>query len=455
MPISSSRSTRLQLCGDDCSALPLADPRTVVAFKCLAGQTGCGTPNAGKCDAAPPVVLRHLTLSFGWHRLPHNRLVESSRTDGRAGIDAAMVKRLVATQFPLWGELPVTPVEVDGNDNRTYRLGQEMTVRLPTGEAYVAAVDKEHRWLSVLAPLLPVAIPISVAKGAPGEGYPFSWSIRRWLDGQTASRDRLNELSGLATSVAEFILALQHVDATGGPPAGAHTFYRGASLAHYDDETRRCLAMLDGRIDTKSAAAVWDAGMRALWHGPPVWFHGDIASGNLLVNDGRLAGVIDFGTSGVGDPACDLVIAWTLFLARQPEELPRCRSSGRRHLGTSPRLGAVESAYRPCPRNRHRPSGRRRQPPRHQRCRGRLRCRRLTIANVDRRSSTQRRPIQDQRSPSSDRIKSSPVLPERARPHAAFIAAAMTIRMRFGSWFSVAAPTPARVPSWCGLIGSG
>lgn len=243
----------------------------------------------------------------------HNRRMEGSRIDGRAGIDAALVERLVRTQFPRWAELPVTPVEVDGHDNRTYRLGQEMTVRLPTGEAYVAAVDKEHRWLSVLAPWLPVAIPISVAKGAPGEGYPFSWSIRRWLDGQTASRDRTDELSALATSVAEFILALQHIDATDGPPAGAHTFYRGASLAHYDGETRRCLAVLDGRIDTKSAAAVWEAGMRAIWHGPPVWFHGDIASGNLLVNATRLAGVIDFGTAGVGDPACDLVIAWTLF----------------------------------------------------------------------------------------------------------------------------------------------
>ncbi len=250
---------------------------------------------------------------------PHHCLVESSHIDGRAGIDAALVKRLVATQFPQWGELPVTPVEVDGNDNRTYRLGLEMAVRLPTGEAYAAAVDKEHRWLSVLAPLLPVAIPVSLAKGAPGAGYPFSWSIRRWLDGQTASRDRVNELSGLATSVAEFILALQQVDATAGPQAGAHTFYRGASLAHYDDETRRCLAVLDGRIDTKSAEAVWDAGLGAIWHGPPVWFHGDMASGNLLVSDGRLAGVIDFGTSGVGDPACDLVIAWTLLSGHSRE----------------------------------------------------------------------------------------------------------------------------------------
>jgi aminoglycoside phosphotransferase (APT) family kinase protein len=240
-------------------------------------------------------------------------MVESLHGDGRAGIDAGLVKRLIATQFPQWSELPVVPVEVDGWDNRTYRLGDEMAVRLPTAEGYTPAVDKEHRWLPVLAPLLPFPIPAPLAKGAPGDGYPFSWSIRRWLDGQTASLDRINELSTFATSVADFILALQRIDAAEGPQAGAHSFYRGASLAHYDAETRRALAVLDGRIDTDTASAVWNDALGAGWQGQPVWFHGDIASGNLLVSNGRLAAVIDFGTSGVGDPACDLVIAWTMF----------------------------------------------------------------------------------------------------------------------------------------------
>lgn len=246
----------------------------------------------------------------GQHTL---RVVESRQIDGRAGIDAGLVKRLVATQFPQWGALPVTPVEVDGWDNRTYRLGDEMTARLPTAAGYAPAVDKEHRWLSVLAPSLPVAVPAPLAKGAPGEGYLFNWSIRRWLDGETASPDRIDDLSEFAASVAGFILALQRVDATGGPSAGEHSFYRGAPPAYYDDETRRSLAALDGRIDTTRASAVWDAALEATWSGPPVWFHGDIASGNLLVRDGKLAAVIDFGTSGVGDPACDLVIAWTMF----------------------------------------------------------------------------------------------------------------------------------------------
>ncbi|MEN3304987.1 MAG: hypothetical protein V7603_1189 [Micromonosporaceae bacterium] len=240
-------------------------------------------------------------------------MTEQSHVDGRAGIDAGLVRRLIASQFPQWSGLPVTPVEVDGWDNRTYRLGDEMTVRLPTAPSYVPAVGKEHRWLPVLARSLPVPVPVPLARGAPGEGYPYSWSIRRWLDGRTARVDNVADLSAFATSVADFVLALQRIDATGGPPAGAHSFYRGASLAHYEEETRRALATLDGRIDTGRAAAVWAAARGATWHGPPVWFHGDIAAGNLLVRDGKLAAVLDFGTSGVGDPACDLVIAWTLF----------------------------------------------------------------------------------------------------------------------------------------------
>lgn len=210
----------------------------------------------------------------------------------------------------------MTPVEVDGWDNRTYRLGTTLSVRLPTAAGYASAVEKEHRWLPVLAPSLPVAVPVSLAVGVPGEGYPFHWSVRSWLPGQTADRADIEDRPAFAASLAAFLVALQRVDATGGPAGGAHTFYRGASVAHYDEPTRRALSVLTGRIDTARAGAVWDDALASHWSAPPVWFHGDIASGNLLVRDGRLAAVIDFGTSGVGDPACDLVIAWTMFSGR-------------------------------------------------------------------------------------------------------------------------------------------
>ena len=237
----------------------------------------------------------------------------SAPHDGRAGITAGLVRRLLRSQFPQWSNLPVVPVEADGWDNRTYRLGSDMTVRLPTASGYVAAVEKESRWLPVLAPGLPVRVPSVLGMGEPGEGYPFPWSVRGWLSGETARVGELGDPVRVAISVGEFLVALQACDPAGGPAAGEHSFHRGASPAHYDEEVRSCLAKLAGRIDAARAAAVWEEALEAEWTGEPVWFHGDVAAGNLLVDDGALTAVIDFGTAGVGDPACDLVIAWTLF----------------------------------------------------------------------------------------------------------------------------------------------
>ena len=235
------------------------------------------------------------------------------RPDGRGGIDADLVRRLVRSQFPQWGDLPIVPVEVDGWDNRTFHLGDDMTVRLPSAAGYAASVEKEQRFLPLLAPHLPLPIPVPLAKGKPGEGYPFHWSINRWLHGETASLERIADLRVFAADLAGFLVALQSVDARGGPPAGAHSFFRGGSLATYDEETRRSIDALAGRIDGVRARAVWEVALATTWTRDPVWFHGDVAAGNLLVEDGRLVAVIDFGTSGVGDPACDLVIAWTMF----------------------------------------------------------------------------------------------------------------------------------------------
>jgi len=237
----------------------------------------------------------------------------SSLEDGRAGITADLVRRLIRAQFPEWGGLPVVPVEVEGWDNRTYRLGDDKTVRLPTAAGYAPAVAKESRWLPRLARELPVDVPPILGVGVPGDGYPFPWSVRRWLPGEAAEPARIADMTRFAVSVAEFLVALQACDTTGGPAAGEHSWYRGASPAHYDDETRRCLAALEGRMDTGRVAHVWQSALAAGWTAEPVWFHGDVAAGNLLVEDGELRAVIDFGTSGVGDPACDLVIAWTLF----------------------------------------------------------------------------------------------------------------------------------------------
>ncbi len=237
----------------------------------------------------------------------------------RPSIDASLVRRLVRAQFPQWADLPVTPVEFGGWDNRTFRLGEDMTVRLPSDEGYTPQVDKEHRWLPILAPQLPLPIPVPLAKGVPAEGYPFDWSVYRWLDGENASIERIDDLSEFATTLADFLTALQRIDPTGGPPPGQHSFFRGGPLSTYDAETRRAIDALRGQIATTIATAVWETALAATWHGPPVWFHGDVESANLLVKNGCLAAVIDFGCSGVGDPACDVTIAWTLLSGESRE----------------------------------------------------------------------------------------------------------------------------------------
>lgn len=228
-------------------------------------------------------------------------------------IDAALVRRLVAAQFPRWADLPVAPVEPGGWDNRTFLLGADMVVRLPSAAPYALQVEKEQHWLPRLRPLLPLPIPVPLAQGAPGEGYPWPWSVYAWLPGARAARERIVDLPGFARVLAEFLLALQRIDAAAGPPPGAHCFERGAPLTVYDAQTRQAIAALDGRIDAAVATAVWEAALATSWQRPPVWFHGDVSAGNLLVQDGRLSAVIDFGCCGVGDPACDLAIAWTLF----------------------------------------------------------------------------------------------------------------------------------------------
>lgn len=228
-------------------------------------------------------------------------------------IDATLVRMLIAAQFPQWSDMAIKPVHQGGWDNRTFHLGDHMTVRLPSGASYAAQVQKEQYWLPRLAPQLPLPIPVPVAMGAPDEHYPWHWSVYGWLAGETARRERIADLTQFANTLAAFLLALQAADATDGPAPGAHNFHRGGSLTVYDAQTRQAIAALGSTIDTGLATAVWDAALAAAWSGPPVWFHGDVASGNLLVRDGRLSAVLDFGTAGVGDPACDLAIAWTLL----------------------------------------------------------------------------------------------------------------------------------------------
>ncbi|OXM55213.1 aminoglycoside phosphotransferase [Amycolatopsis thailandensis] len=233
----------------------------------------------------------------------------------RITADAAQVRRLIGDQFPEWAGLPVRPVAKGGWDNFTFRLGDAMVVRLPSAAEYALAVDKEQHWLPRLAPSLPLPIPIPVAKGSPGADYPFPWSIHPWLQGEPATADRIADPVRFALDLAGFLAALQGIDAADGPQPGKHNWFRGATLRTYDATARRALTALDGHIDVDAAREIWTTASDTPWDGKDRWFHGDVAQGNLLLDGGELAAVIDFGTCGVGDPSCDMAIAWTLLTA--------------------------------------------------------------------------------------------------------------------------------------------
>jgi aminoglycoside phosphotransferase (APT) family kinase protein len=233
-------------------------------------------------------------------------------------IDAQLVSALVAAQFPRWASLPVVAVGRQGNDNRTFRLGDELTVRLPSAAPYAAGIAKEDRALPLLSAHVGVDLPDVVAAGEPSDAFPLPWSVRRWQDGQVLSDAAADLDRGrFAEDLAAFLLQLRAAPAQDGPACGRHCFYRGCHPSVYADEVQQALSQLGGAVDGDRCRAVWRDALATAWPAEPVWFHGDVAEGNLLVRGGSLGAVIDFGTCGVGDPACDLVIAWTFMGAER------------------------------------------------------------------------------------------------------------------------------------------
>ncbi|MDA3643987.1 aminoglycoside phosphotransferase family protein [Saccharopolyspora indica] len=225
-------------------------------------------------------------------------------------IDAALARRLVDAQFPQWAGLPLHLLEPAGSDHVIYRLGEELSVRLPRHADAIEQARKEAEWLPRLAPHLPLTVPAVVEVGEPGFGYPWSWAVSRWLDGEVATADALSDSHEAAVALAEFLTALHRID------TGSAEGLTGEPLAARDAETRSAIAEVGGAFDAAAMTELWDTALAAPeWDRPPVWFHGDFHTGNLLTTGGRLSAVIDFGELGVGDPACDLLIAFTLLSA--------------------------------------------------------------------------------------------------------------------------------------------
>jgi len=231
--------------------------------------------------------------------------------DGQADTDAALVRRLLAGQFPQWAGLPVEPVASYGTDHDIYRIGDGLSARLPRIEWATRQAAHEARWLPRLAPHLPLAVPRQLAIGQPALGYPFTWSVQEWRPGRDASSG-IGDLGQAAADLAAFIRALRAIGTAGAP--ARRTGGRGGPLADGDEEVRSSIAQLGGRIDAGAALRSWAESLAApAWPGPDTWLHGDLLPGNLLVAGGRLAAVIDFGCLAAGDPACDLLPAWNMF----------------------------------------------------------------------------------------------------------------------------------------------
>jgi aminoglycoside phosphotransferase (APT) family kinase protein len=221
-------------------------------------------------------------------------------------IDEALVRRLLGEQFPEWSELPLRRIQPEGTVNAIFRLGEDLSIRLPRRGGPTEPGSKELDWLPRLAPLLPVAIPVPVAEGRPTDSYPWFWEVHTWVEGETAPVDELHPIQA-ALDLAAIVAALQSVSPAGAP-AG-----RGVPLAERDSEVRNWLARFDGG---PAVTEDWERALAAPpWDGPPVWHHGDLDARNWLVRHGRISGVIDWESMGVGDPACDVMVAWKLHSA--------------------------------------------------------------------------------------------------------------------------------------------
>ncbi len=229
-------------------------------------------------------------------------------------IDEELVRRLLAGQFPEWAELPLAPVPSAGTDNALYRLGGDLCVRIPRIPSASEQLAKEQAWLPVVAARVALDVPRQIAVGGPAGGFPWTWSILRWLDGDQADPSVLADQPGSAERLAGFVADLQSIDARNGPTPGRHNASRGVPLAARDPITRKGIAAMDGLIDGELASRVWDDALAApRWDRPGRWIHGDLHPANVLAQQGRISAVIDFGCLGVGDPACDLLAAWAVF----------------------------------------------------------------------------------------------------------------------------------------------
>ncbi len=235
-------------------------------------------------------------------------------------IDTTLAKKLISEQFPKWKNLPISAVKQSGWDNRTFHLGNEMTIRLPSNESYAPQILNEYQWLPKLAKNITTCqITTPIALGQPSPSYPWHWTINQWIKGETASITQITDLNQFAQDLANFLTQLQNTDPTNGPSPGPHNFHRGGDLNAYNQDITEAIPKIKNKKEQTIANQLWLYALSTQWEKPPVWVHGDLATGNILIKNGKLTGIIDFGQLTTGDPACDLAITWNLFTGESRE----------------------------------------------------------------------------------------------------------------------------------------
>jgi aminoglycoside phosphotransferase (APT) family kinase protein len=227
-------------------------------------------------------------------------------------VSADLVRRLLADQHPDLARLPVEFL-ANGWDNELYRVGAGLVARLPRRALGAQIITNEQRWLPGLAARLPLPIPSPERTGVPACGYPYSWSVVPYLPGVPAAQASSFDPAAAAAAIGGFLGAL-HAPAPVDAPANP---FRGVPLAARAGNFAANLALIGGQVDRDAVLRAWVAALTAPgYDGPPVWLHGDLHPANILVNDGQISGVIDFGDITSGDPATDLSVAWAMLPAR-------------------------------------------------------------------------------------------------------------------------------------------
>ncbi len=231
-------------------------------------------------------------------------------------IDIQLVEKLVRSQFPKWNSHPIKPVQLSGTGNYSFRLGDSMIIRLPRTPRHAQQVEKEYTWLPKIKSYLPLPIPEVLGVGKPGEGYPWNWVIYNWFEGEPLASSPVSDLKLLAEDLAHFFSKLHNIDFKEGPLPGIQGSNRGGPLTDHDLEMRAGIATLKKRMDVSKVVAIWEKALKAPKQTTPIWIHGDVSSSNILVQNGRLSAVIDFGQLTRGDPAYDFACAW-IFLDKE------------------------------------------------------------------------------------------------------------------------------------------